>query len=87
MEIMRSYMTRAAAMERLTQNRVGIFTRWVQKAYPDRANKILNQIKDCHGGSLNDSRYGARMKGEGKFVEQVAMQFKLARKLYLKDKV
>ncbi|CAL2074703.1 PA0069 family radical SAM protein [Tenacibaculum sp. 190524A05c] len=63
-----------------------IFTNWVQKAYPDRANKILNQIKESHGGSLNDSRYGTRMRGEGKFVEQIAMQFKLAKKLYLKDK-
>ena len=63
-----------------------IFTKWVQKTYPDRANKILNQIKDCHGGTLNDSRFGTRMRGEGKFVEQVAMQFKLAKKLYLKNK-
>ncbi|CAL2074719.1 DNA repair photolyase [Tenacibaculum sp. 190524A05c] len=63
-----------------------IFTNWVQKAYPDRANKILNQIKESHGGSLNDSRYGTRMRGEGKFVEQIAVQFKLAKKLYLKDK-
>ncbi|CAL2093566.1 PA0069 family radical SAM protein [Tenacibaculum sp. 190524A05c] len=63
-----------------------IFTNWVQKAYPDRANKILNQIKESHGGSLNDSRYGTRMRGEGKFVEQIAMQFKLAKKLYLIDK-
>ena len=63
-----------------------IFTNCVQKAYPDRANKILNQIKESHGGSLNDSRYGTRMRGEGKFVEQIAMQFKLAKKLYLKDK-
>ncbi|CAL2055933.1 PA0069 family radical SAM protein [Tenacibaculum sp. 190524A05c] len=63
-----------------------IFTNWVQKAYPDRTNKILNQIKESHGGSLNDSRYGTRMRGEGKFVEQIAMQFKLAKKLYLKDK-
>src|SRR5476649_2323358 len=27
-----------------------IFTDWVQKAYPDRADKILNQIAACHGG-------------------------------------
>jgi DNA repair photolyase len=63
-----------------------IFTQWVKKAYPDRADKILHQIQDCHNGSLNDSRYGTRMKGEGKFAEQIATQFKLARKLYLKDK-
>ena len=64
-----------------------IFTNWVHKAYPDRAKKILNQIKDCHGGSLNDSRFGTRMRGEGKFVEQVAMQFKLAKNKYLKNRV
>jgi DNA repair photolyase len=63
-----------------------IFTQWVKKAYPDRADKILHQIQDCHNGSLNDSRYGTRMRGEGKFAEQIATQFKLARKLYLKDK-
>ncbi|MDY0779956.1 PA0069 family radical SAM protein [Tenacibaculum sp. IB213877] len=63
-----------------------IFTQWVKKAYPDRADKILHQIEDCHNGSLNDSRYGTRIKGEGKFAEQIATQFKLARKLYLRDK-
>lgn len=62
-----------------------IFTDWVQKAYPDRANKILHQIEDCHNGTLNDSRYGTRMKGEGKFAEQIKAQFALARRLYLKD--
>lgn len=63
-----------------------IFTKWVRKAYPDRADKILHQIKDCHNGNLNDSRYSTRMSGEGKIAEQIAMQFKLARKIYLKDK-
>ncbi len=63
-----------------------IFTNWVRKTYPDRADKILHQIEDCHGGSLNDSRYASRMRGEGKIAEQINMQFKLAKKLYLKDK-
>jgi DNA repair photolyase len=62
-----------------------IFTDWVRKAYPDRATKILHQIEECHSGTLNDSRYGTRMKGEGKFAEQIKQQFALARKLYLKD--
>lgn len=62
-----------------------IFTDWVRKTYPDRADKILHQIEDCHNGSLNDSRYGTRMRGEGKFAEQISTQFKLARRLYLKD--
>lgn len=62
-----------------------IFTDWVRKTYPDRSDKILHQIEDCHNGNLNDSRYGKRMRGEGKFAEQISAQFKLARKLYLKN--
>ena len=63
-----------------------VFTQWVRKAYPDRANKILHQIEDCHGGNLNDSRLGIRTRGEGEIANQVAAQFKLAKKLFLKDK-
>ncbi|MDO6674720.1 PA0069 family radical SAM protein [Tenacibaculum sp. 1_MG-2023] len=63
-----------------------IFTNWVRKTYPDRANKILHQIEDTYKGSLNDSRYGNRMRGEGKIAEQIKTQFELARKLYLKKK-
>lgn len=63
-----------------------IFTDWVRKTYPDRAEKILHQIEDCHGGTLNDSRFGTRMRGEGKIAEQVAMQFRLASKKFLADK-
>ncbi|MDT7833306.1 PA0069 family radical SAM protein [Flavobacteriaceae bacterium S356] len=62
-----------------------IFRDWVRKAYPDRADKILHQIEDCHNGSLNDSRYRKRMRGEGKIAEQIASQFKLAKKLYFKN--
>ncbi len=64
----------------------GIFTNWVKKAMPNKAEKILHQIEDCHNGRLNDSRYGNRMQGEGKFAEQINQQFKLAKRLYLKDK-
>ncbi|OSY88283.1 radical SAM protein [Tenacibaculum holothuriorum] len=63
-----------------------IFTNWVRKTYPDRADKILHQIKDCHNETLNDSRYGSRMRGEGKIAEQIKTQFTIARNLYLKEK-
>lgn len=62
-----------------------IFKDWVHKALPDRADKILHQIEDCHGGTLNSSEFGKRMRGEGKIAEQVAMQFRLARKMYLSN--
>ncbi len=64
----------------------GIFTDWIQKTMPDRAEKVLHQIAQCHGGNLNDSVFGRRMKGEGNIAEQVAQQFSVARKKYLKEK-
>ncbi|MDT0689689.1 PA0069 family radical SAM protein [Salegentibacter sp. F188] len=63
-----------------------IFTDWIKKALPDRAEKVLHQIENIHGGSLNDSRFGTRMKGEGKFAEQVEQQFRIARKKHLGDR-
>ncbi len=62
-----------------------IFEDWIRKALPDRAERTLNRIKDCHGGQLNDSRSGIRMKGEGKIADIIAQQYQLAKKLYFKD--
>ena len=60
-----------------------IFTDWVRKKYKDRADRIINRIMDIHGGQLNDSRSGIRMKGEGKYAEMIAAQFQLALKRHL----
>ncbi|POY37493.1 radical SAM protein [Solitalea longa] len=60
-----------------------LFTDWITKNYPDRADKVLNQIKECHGGSLNDSRFGVRMAGEGKIAESIKKLFSLSVKKYM----
>ncbi len=64
-----------------------IFTDWIKKTMPDRADKVLHQIESCHGGTLNDSRYGTRMRGEGKMAEQINNLVKMARHKYFKGKV
>ena len=63
-----------------------IFTDWVRKTLPDRADKILHQIENCHGGRLNESRYGVRMRGEGQIAKQINDLVKMARLKYFKDK-
>lgn len=63
-----------------------IFTDWIKITMPDKADKVLHQIENCHGGTLNDSRYGTRMRGEGKIAEQINNLIKLARLQYFKDK-
>ncbi len=63
-----------------------IFSDWIKKAMPDRAEKVLHQIQDCHGGTVNDSRFGTRTKGEGKIAEQVHEMAYIAKKRYFKDR-
>ena len=60
-----------------------IFTDWIHKAYPDKAEKVLNLIASCHGGQLNDSRFGDRMKGTGKEAESIRLLYSAAKKKYL----
>ncbi len=64
----------------------GIFKDWLFKAFPDRAEKVWRQICECHGGAVNDSRWGNRMVGDGKFAELIRDQFKLyCRKYHLNE--
>jgi DNA repair photolyase len=59
-----------------------IFEDWIRKNFPDRADKVLNRIKEVHGGQLGDSRFGDRMRGEGNFAESIRSQVQLARRKY-----
>lgn len=64
-----------------------IFTDWIKKTLPERADKVLHQIENCHGGTLNESRYGFRMRGEGQIAQQINDLVKLARLKYFKNKI
>ena len=63
-----------------------IFTDWIHKAMPNKASKVLAQIKSCHGGTLNDSRFGVRSKGEGKIAAHIHDLLRMARHTYFKEK-
>lgn len=60
-----------------------LFTDWVHKAFPNAADKILKQTAACHGGNLNDSRFGTRMKGEGNIAESIRALFVASRNKYM----
>ncbi len=63
-----------------------IFENWIRQALPDKADRVLSQIKNAHGGKLNDSRFGTRMRGEGKFIESLSNMFQLAKKKYFEGR-
>ena len=59
-----------------------IFSAWLRSALPDRADRILSQIAQCHGGKVNSSEFGLRMRGEGPIAQQIHDLITLARKQY-----
>ncbi len=63
-----------------------IFTDWVHKNFPDRANRVLKLIRACHAGKLSDSRFGTRMVGDGKVAENIRMLHKISCARFFKGK-
>lgn len=62
-----------------------IFEDWLTRTFPDRKEKVLNQIKDLHGGALQDRRFGKRMSGEGELSRVIKQLFQVSRAKYFKD--
>ncbi|MGN8068125.1 PA0069 family radical SAM protein [Mucilaginibacter sp. SG564] len=63
---------------RLNGSIAEIFSDWIYKAFPDRAEKVLNMIRSCHDDKLNDSDFGRRMSGEGKIAQSIHQMFRMA---------
>ncbi|MCR9165426.1 MAG: PA0069 family radical SAM protein [Nannocystaceae bacterium] len=52
-------------MVRLPRPVDAVFEARIRETLPLRADRILSQIEACRGGARNDSRFGARMRGQG----------------------
>jgi len=63
-----------------------IFEDWLRKNFPERFEKVWNQISSLHGGDVNDSVFGRRMKGEGNIAGAIQQLYRAARKKYFKDR-
>lgn len=55
-----------------------LFLDWIERAYPDRVNKIVHRLESLRGERLTDSRFGKRMRGEGEWSELVSRLFRMA---------
>ncbi len=77
----------AYTIVRLNGDVGAIFEDWLRRRMPERAEKVLNKIKSVHGGQVSDSRFGARMRGEGPLAEVIRQQYQLARRKYFQNVV
>lgn len=54
-----------------------IFEDWLRSNFPDRFDKVWHMIQSCHGGNVNDSRFGDRMRGDGNIAQLISDTFRL----------
>jgi DNA repair photolyase len=52
-----------------------VFEERLRAALPLRADKVLNRIREAHGGKLYDPRFGKRQRGEGHYATMIETLF------------
>ena len=57
-----------------------LFEAWLERHAPGHKEKVLGRIRELRGGKLYDSRWGARMSGEGALAAQIKALFTIAKR-------
>ncbi len=76
-------MTAGMTVVRLNGSISKIFEDWLRKNFPDRFDKVWNQIASLHGGAVSDSTFGRRMSGEGNLAEIIHQLFRTAKQRHM----
>ena len=64
-----------------------LFQDWLQRHFPERAERVMARIRDMRGGKDNDARFGTRFTGEGVWAQLLQARFQRAvGKLGLRNK-
>jgi len=75
-------LTAGMTVVRLNGSVAKLFDDWLSKNFPDRYKKVLHQIENLHGGQVNDSQFGRRMRGEGNIADIIHQLFRHAKGKY-----
>jgi DNA repair photolyase len=63
-----------------------LFRNWLSHHEPGRAVHVMSLVQQMRGGKDYDSRFGARMRGEGTLADLLEKRFVLARKRFGLDR-
>lgn len=55
-----------------------LFKSWLQEHFPQRAERVMNRVRDLHGGSSYRSKWGTRMRGVGVYSKLFQKRFENA---------
>lgn len=62
-----------------------LFTEWLNQHHPFKAKRIMDLVRDCHGGALYKSDFGTRMKGTGPYAALIRRRVLTAAKKHSLD--
>lgn len=63
---------------RLPHSVKDVFLAWLDTHAPTKKARVVDRIREMRGGQLYDSTFGARMRGQGIFAEQIRQMFAVA---------
>jgi len=72
--------TAGMTLLRLPAEVLPVFDGRLEEAFPERAQKVRNGLLELRGGKMNNSDFGARMRGRGPRWDAIASLFELHRK-------
>jgi DNA repair photolyase len=52
-----------------------LFEEWLRTHFPDRAQRVMNRIREMRGGKNYDASFGRRMTGEGTWAKLIEQRF------------
>jgi len=55
-----------------------LFVEWLESTMPDRRKRVMNQLRELHGGKLSNLEFGNRMTGRGELADLIAKRFRMA---------
>ena len=82
----RGALTAGYTIVRLNGTISKLFEDWLRKTFPDKVDKVLNQIAACHDGKLNDSEWHRRQKGAGNLSQMISQVFNTSFGKYYQDR-
>jgi DNA repair photolyase len=59
-----------------------LFQEWLETHFPERAQRVMNRIRDMRGGEDYKAEFGTRMKGEGLWANMIHQRFHKALKRF-----
>lgn len=55
-----------------------LFQQWLQAHFPERAQRVMNRVRDMRDGKDYDAGFGTRMRGEGVWADLIRQRFEKA---------